>query len=98
MAAILVALLLAACGDGGPAKAAEPQVRSTSVGSAKPPEPQAPSTSVGSAKPAEPQPRSTSAGSAKPAEPRVRFTAAGDFGSTEETDAVLKTVKSLHSD
>jgi calcineurin-like phosphoesterase family protein len=98
MAAILVALLLAACGDGGPAKAAEPQVRSTSVGSAKPADPQAPSTSAGSAKPADPQARSTSAGSAKPAEPRLRFTAAGDFGSTEETDAVLKTIKSLHSD
>jgi len=83
MAAILVSLLLAACDSGGPAKAAEPQARSTSVGSAKP---------------AEPRARSTSVGSAKPAEPRVRFTAAGDFGSTEETDAVLKTIKSLHSD
>jgi calcineurin-like phosphoesterase family protein len=98
MAAILVALLLAACGDGGPAKAAEPQVRSTSLGSAKPADPQAPSTSAGSAKPADPQARSTSAGSAKPAEPRLHFTAAGDFGSTEETDAVLKMIKSLHSD
>src|SRR5829696_1037935 len=96
MAAILVSMLLAACDSGGPAKAAEPQARSTSVGSAKPVEPQARSTSIGSAK--EPQARSTSVGSAKSAEPRVRFTAAGDFGSTEETDAVLKTIKSLHSD
>ena len=98
MAAILVSLLLAACDDGGPAKAAEPQARSTSVGSAEPTESQARSTSVGSAKPAEPQARSTSVGPAKPAEPRVRFTAAGDFGSTEETDAVLKMIKSLDSD
>jgi hypothetical protein len=86
LAAILVALLLAACGDGGPAKAAEPQVHSTSVGPAKSAEPQDRSTSVRPATPA------------KPAEPQVRFTAAGDFGSTEETDAVLKMIKSLHSD
>jgi len=83
VAAILVAFLLAACSGGGPAKAAEPQARSTSVGSTKP---------------AEPQARSTSVRSAKPTEPRVRFTAAGDFGSTEETDAVLNMIKSLHSD
>src|SRR5215211_2918316 len=68
MAAILVSLLLAACDDGWPAKAAETQAGSTSVASAE------------------------------PAEPQVRFTAAGDFGSTEETDAVLKMIKSLDSD
>jgi Calcineurin-like phosphoesterase len=68
LAAILLALLLAACSSVGPTEPAEPQVRFTSV---RP---------------------------AKPTEPHVRFTAAGDFGSTDETDAVLKLIKDLQSD
>ena len=40
----------------------------------------------------------TNARPTKRAQPQLRFTAAGDFGSTEQTDAVLKMIKSLGSD
>jgi 3',5'-cyclic AMP phosphodiesterase CpdA len=56
---------------------------------------------AGPAEPAEPQTRAKSVepqARATPAGPQVRFTAAGDFGSTETTDAVLKTIKTLNSD